>query len=126
VNLRAFGWVTALRMGVTLLVSAFMLLVLAWLTPAFMQEGNPIPVIGAAVQLELMRAELVPLTPDSRKLMVKAGAGQGVTPWLAKRGWVFRDQLGAAVFYERGSERLMGTSRQLTRRYLVYEFGSVP
>jgi hypothetical protein len=121
-----FSQLTAIRTGATLVVSVFALLVLAWLIPAAMQEGNPIPIIGAAMRLELTMTDVVPLTPDDRKLMVRASAGQGATPWLAERGWAMRDRLGSAVFYERGRERLAGNVRQLTRRYLVYEFETVP
>lgn len=85
------------------------------------QEGNPLPVIRAVLKLELTGADIVPLNEDGSKLIQKAGPEDPLTKYLAASGWVFRERLGAAIFYEKDSKKLTVEARMLTRRYVVFE-----
>lgn len=90
------------------------------------QEGNPVPVICAVIKLELTGAEIVPVTQDQMKLMQKTGPEGPLTEYLAARGWVFKDRLGAGIFYARNGDDLFAEARMLTRRYVIFELDRSP
>ncbi len=85
------------------------------------QEGNPLPVLWGIMRLEFTGAEIVPFAGN--KLIQKAGPEAPLTEYLAARGWIFQDRLGAGIFYKKGGAELFVGTRMFTRRYVVYELG---
>ncbi len=87
--------------------------------PIITQEGNPGPVATGIIKLELSGEEIVPL--PGRLLLQKAGPITPLKAYLAGYGWIYSDQLGSGIFFQRRGEELFVHARMLTRRYVVYE-----
>lgn len=112
-----------------LLVFAVVILIFACFVlfgEIFFQEGNPFQVIRAALQLEMTGAGIVPVSGEEALFIQKVGDEDPLTEFLAGHGWVYRERLGSAIFYDRDEETLYVETRMLTRRYVVYELDQQP
>lgn len=92
-------------------------------------SGNPLPYLRAMVKLELTDTNLVLITPDATILMQKCcpqPLSQPLTDFLTPMGWIYQDQMGAALLYAQGQNRLTATSRMFSRRYVVYDLERAP
>ena len=87
--------------------------------PVLFQEGNPLPIITGIIRLQFTDQSMVKVSEN--KLMQKSGEENILDNYLSERGWVFRDGLGAGIFYSRNGEDIFIHSRMFTRRYIVYE-----
>ncbi len=103
-------------------LALFVFVLTAFNVQTLFQEGNPLPVFRAIVKLELTGTEIVPFAEN--KLLQKAGPETPLSDYLSVQGWIFKDRLGSAIFYEKNDESLSVCSRMLTRRYVVYELGN--
>lgn len=115
----------------TAILGAFAVLVLITAVIAIFggilfQEGNPIPVLRAVYNLEWSEYRIVPLAGSEIKLLQKSGSEEPLTEYLADYGWLFRERLGAALFYDQNEETLFAEARMLTRRYVIYELDREP
>ena len=83
------------------------------------QEGNPLPVLWAIINLEFTDSDLVPFADN--KFIQKDGPETSLTDFLAEHAWEFKDRLGSAIFYTRGDHELFVKTRSFTGFYNVYE-----
>lgn len=124
-RLRSHASKAALALGAVVIVLGLLY------APLLYQEshGHPLPYLQAMVKLELRVANLVAVTPDATIFMQKCcpqPLHQPLTDFLGARGWIFQDQMGAGLFYERGTARLTIISRMFSRRYVVYDLDRAP
>lgn len=92
-------------------------------------RGRPIAFLWAVARLELTVASLFAVVPDSTILMQECCPTQlhkPLTDFLAPRGWTSKDQMGAGIFYEKGSTRLLAVSRMFSRHFVVYQLDQMP
>jgi len=115
------------RAAMLLVFVVVLFLILAlFFAPIFYQEGNPLPVLRALVAVEFLNRDLARIDGPVIKYLQKDGPVAPLTDYLAKDGWLFKDQLGSAIFYERNGQALAVKIRKLTRFYTVYELDRVP
>ncbi|MFB9329375.1 hypothetical protein ACFFSY_25845 [Paenibacillus aurantiacus] len=65
---------------------------------------------------------LVKVAEDARfdwYLTETRDASAKVKRWFADRGWTFKDQEGAGLFFERDNRKVIATTRQWTGRYVL-------
>lgn len=102
--------------------SIFVLAIVVYYNTVLFQEGNPLPILRAAAKLETTQAEIVPVTPDQRILLQKAGPEDPLNEYMREKGLAFKERLGSAIFYENDEgSAILVQSRMFTRRYIIYE-----
>lgn len=115
------------RAAILLVFVVMLFLVLAFFaSPIFFQEGNALPVLRALAAVEFLNRDLARIDGPVIKYLQKDGPAAPLTDYLAGHGWVFKDQLGSAIFYERNGQTLSVQARKLTRFYTVYELDQEP
>ena len=115
------------RAAILLVFVVMLFLVLAFFaSPIFFQEGNALPVLRALAAVEFLNRDLALIDGPVIKYLQKDGPVAPLTDYLAGHGWVFKDQLGSAIFYERNGQTLSVKVRKLTRFYTVYELEQEP
>ncbi|MBS3948141.1 MAG: hypothetical protein KGZ57_07585 [Dethiobacter sp.] len=115
------------RAAILLVFVVMLFLVLAFFpSPIFFQEGNALPVLRALAAVEFLNRDLARIDGLVIKYLQKDGPAAPLTDYLAGHGWVFKDQLGSAIFYERNGQTLSVKARKLTRFYTVYELDQEP
>jgi len=115
------------RAAIPLVFVVMFFLVLAFFSsPIFFQEGYALPVLRALAAVEFLNRDLARIDGPAIKYLQKEGPVATLTDYLAGYGWVFKDQLGSAIFYERNGQTLYVKTRQLTRFYSVYELDQEP
>ncbi len=106
--------------------SIFVLALVVYSNPIIFQEGSPLPVLRAVINLEISQVEIVPVTPD-QKLLQKAGPEEPLHEYMQERGWNFKERMGSAIFYENDEgTTFFVEARMFTRRYIIYELESIP
>ena len=102
--------------------SIFVLALVIYYNPILFQEGNPLPLLRAAINLETSQAKIVQVTPKQKLLLQKAGPEEPLHEYMRERGWKFKERLGSGILYEneQGSTFFV-QSRMFTRRYVIYE-----
>ena len=106
--------------------SIFVLALVVYYNPIIFQEGSPLPVLRAVINLEISQVEIVPVTPD-QKLLQKAGPEEPLHEYMQERGWNFKERMGSAIFYENDEgTTFFVEARMFTRRYIIYELESIP
>lgn len=91
--------------------------------------GKPFAFMWAVIKLEITDANLVAVTSDSTIMMQECcpePLTKSLTDFVSARGWTYKDQMGAGIFYEKGDTRLRVISRMLSRRYVVYHLDRTP
>lgn len=92
-------------------------------------HGKPFTFMWAVIKLEITDANLVAVTSDSMIMMQECcpePLSKPLTNFVSARGWIYQDQMGAGIFYEKGDTRLSVTSRMFSRRYVVYHLDQTP
>jgi hypothetical protein len=113
--------------AIPLVFVIMLFLILAFFSsPIFFQEGNPLPVLRALIAVEFLNRDLARIDGSAIKYLQKDGSVAPLTDYLAGDGWVFKDQLGSAIFYERNGHTLSVKARKLTRFYTAYELDQKP
>ncbi len=107
--------------------SIFVLALVVYYNPIIFQEGSPLPLLRAALNLETSQVEIVPLTPDQKLLLQKAGPAEPLHEYMKERGWKFQERFGSAIIYgDDGGATFYVEARMFTRRYIIYELDSIP
>jgi len=92
-------------------------------------QSKPFALVWAVIKLEFTDANLVSVTSDSTTFMQKCcpqPLSQPLTDFVAARGWTYKDQMGAGIFYEKDGTTLTATSRMFSRRYVLYRIDRTP
>ncbi len=100
----------------------FVLAIVGYYNTVLFQEGNPLPILRATAKLETTQAEILPVKPERRILLQKAGPEDPLNEYMLEKGLSFKERLGSAIFYQDdGGSVLLVDSRMFTRRYIIYE-----
>lgn len=120
------------RILITLVV--FFILLAAMLTlrfgSALYQEGNPLPVLYAIMDLEISDSayEMVSES-ESQNRFVSANSGADlydvIMDFMANQGWDFHEQLGSGFVFENADETLVIETRQYSEHYILWDVPGV-
>lgn len=86
----------------------------------------PLSLPRALISIETGAARLVPLTSDATRLVGRRGPAElGLTVFLVKNGWRYKDQIGDTIVYENDKDTLLVHSH-FHRGYWWYNLDSTP
>ncbi|MFA5360154.1 MAG: hypothetical protein WC349_04325 [Patescibacteria group bacterium] len=93
-----------------------------WLyAPVIFQEGNPVPYLKGAWQLNLSQKDIIKLDVDGDRYMTKNRNGLGaITELMKSQNYEFVEQLGAGYFYKSSDKAIVLTRRQYSRFYVIW------
>lgn len=106
----------------TIIVSVLIVILLGiWVERKIIfQEGNPVPIMLAILNLHLTGSNLEKIAADPPKYISRSTDGN--KPYIAfmeQNGWKFVEQLGAGLVFAKNGEKLVSTSRMYSRWYMV-------
>jgi poly-gamma-glutamate synthesis protein (capsule biosynthesis protein) len=84
------------------------------------QEVNPTALASAAIKLALNNADVEVVSPSPEKYLVKVT--DGIDPFISfmeKRGWTYRDQLGAGIVFIKNGLVVTAVSSMYSRHYMI-------
>lgn len=96
-----------------------------WLyAPVIFQEGNPVPYLKGAWQLNLNQKDIVKLDVDGDRYMTKNRNGLGaITELMKSQNYEFVEQLGAGYFYKsKDGKRITISRRYYSSYYSLWDF----
>lgn len=116
-----------------LIISIVLCSIILFFKDLIFQEGNPIPIVIAIVNLETKDVNLVKITGKQNRYLVrrkKDDNGEyelpignwGFTPFIKykeKYGWKFIRQMGSSLVFEKDGNESIVSTRVFTRRYIV-------
>lgn len=93
---------------------------------ALYQEGNPLPVLYAITHLELADSAYEKFAEeDFSKRYVSADTGEGrydvIKKFMDEQGWVFEEQAGSGLIFEKDGIFLAVETRQYSERYVLWD-----
>ena len=104
----------------TLIIIIFIISLIA---PVLFQEGNPLPLISGIVRLTMGNDDVVRISTDPERYMTKAENGiASMVGMMNEEGWQLAEQLGSGYIFQKNDRSVTITSRQYTRKYLVWKF----
>ena len=87
---------------------------------ALRQDEDHLAVLRAVALLTVSSKNLVRV--DRETFVQKAGAGDlPIITYLQDRGWMFVEQMGSGLFFERGKTRSLVVSRQYSRFFRLID-----
>lgn len=88
------------------------------------QEGNPIPILTSILKLESLDYDyqLFSDTTSKNSYVSKAGDYQydPVKDFMKERGWDYKEQMGAALVFEKDGENTIIETRQYSKYYFIW------
>jgi poly-gamma-glutamate capsule biosynthesis protein CapA/YwtB (metallophosphatase superfamily) len=89
--------------------------------PLYKQEGNPLPLVSAALRLTFNNNNIEPISTDPEVYLAKTSLGsQSIISLMKSRGWHYQEQMGAGFLFANHGETAVVTSRQYSRYYQIY------
>jgi len=107
-----------------ILISLFVIiLVLSKLNMLYLQEGNPLPMVSAAMKLNLNNSDIEFIGAPPEKYLVKTAAGiDPIISLMESRGWQYKEQLGAGIVFVNNGELLTLNSSMYSKYYMIISF----
>ncbi len=91
------------------------------LWPLYQQEGNLLPLATAAWKLETGAANIAAIPGETEKYLARSFDGtQSLNDMMASRGWIYKEQLGAAAMFVKNDALATVSSRMFTSRYMIF------
>lgn len=100
-----------------LLCSAGGLAFFVYFGAALSQERDTSDIVKAALQMEFSGKNVALINKNRDRLLVRSF--DTLRTHLEQQGWTWKDQLGAAVFYQRNNQQLYANCGMYSRRYLI-------
>ena len=89
-------------------------------SPAIFQEGNPLPIVQAAIRLQLSNEKIVPI--DSERYMTETeDSNDIIISFMKSKEWVFKDQFGSGFLFEKQGNSLTVVCRQYSKYFKVWK-----
>lgn len=103
------------------LISVFVLVLLvSKLNMIYVQEGNPLPIVSAALKLAWHNSDIETISSSPEKYLVRTTDGiDPVISLMESRGWMFKEQLGSGIVFVKHGELLTLNSRMYSPRYMI-------
>jgi len=104
-----------------ILISIFVVVLLfSKLNVIYMQEGNPLPIVSAAIKLGWNNSDIEPVTTSPEIYLIRTTDGiDPIISLMESRGWSYKEQLGAGIVFVHNGELLTLSSRMYSRRYMI-------
>jgi len=104
-----------------ILISIFVIVLLfSKLNLLYLQEGNPLPIVSAAIKLVWNNSDIEPITASPEVYLVRTTDGiDPIISLMENRGWQYKEQLGAGIVFVHNGELLTLSSRMYSGRYMI-------
>lgn len=89
------------------------------------QEGNPIPISKAIIEVLFSKKEIVYM-PSKDKYLSRADNNKSLITYAIEKGWTYVDQLGAGIFFESKDNKILVTSNMFSKYFVVYKISISP
>lgn len=104
------------------LVCIVVLMIFIMTFPVIFQEGNPIPIFRAIIDLHNTNDSIVLISDNPNQYISLTKVGdEPFTDIMMKSGWILDEQLGSGYIFYKGEETLIVTSVQYTGRYRIWK-----
>lgn len=85
---------------------------------------NPIPILSSIMKLELLNNDyqLFSDKPIRNRYVSETGDHQYdfVKEFMKEKGWEYKEQMGAALVFEKGGENIIIETRQYSKYYFIW------
>ena len=86
------------------------------------QEGNPLPFLGGIIKLTFTKSEVIKVSEKPELFIEKSKSNhQSFIRLMAREGYVFNDQIGAGLIFEKDGSKVIAITSMFTRYYEVIE-----
>lgn len=92
---------------------------------ALSQEGNPIPILISIYKLEFSNSGYEQFSEtEKRNRYISENTGESrfdvVKEFMKKKGWDFREQMGAGLVFDKSGQTIVVETRQYSKHYILW------
>lgn len=90
---------------------------------AIFQEGHPLPIVKAIIQLETSDSDYILFSKTPRKYISKSKIDREtmIKKYMEKDNWTYIEQLGSGYIFTKEHEQAIVVTKQFSSKYFVWE-----
>lgn len=105
------------------LIIIFFLIIFTIYGRAIFQEGNPLPIVKAIIQLETSDSDYIQYSKKPLKYISKSRIDRElmIKKYMEKNKWSYIEQLGGGYIFTKENEQAIVVTKQFSSKYFVWE-----
>ncbi|TKC18480.1 hypothetical protein [Robertmurraya kyonggiensis] len=110
----------------TVIIIIIFLIIFTIYGRAIFQEGNPLPIVKAIIQLETSDSDYIQFSKTPPKYISKSNIDREtmLKKYMEKDNWTYIEQLGGGYIFTKDNEQAIVVTKQFSSKYFVWEVPS--